>query len=354
MKKLVINENQLGTLKNLLFEAKIGKALPKLAIDDFLLITNKSGEQVKYTVLMNMATVVYFKTIQKKTNKSFFVWLSVTSIGEDNTLEIRSLEDHPRNSKKIKHPDTWATTTLKDISGIEVFDKDKNPKFKIDVDDNPGDDHTTDELQPKPNQDYIDGKVDRDGKPISKPKTEPDAVWDKPQNNNIKEPESEELSKEELISVIKDSKFLSNVMKKQPHMVRGLKRGDEEILDMVRMVVSNYEDEQNKNKPKPLDKSSGKSNNVLFIDKFKVNDIVRIELMDNDYQFGSNILDIGREYDAVVKKRRVGDGVLLRIVDTEMIIKLFSEIKPNLYDAKIRLPDSKHEENRKIKVDNRI
>jgi len=341
MKKLVINETQLETLKNLLFEAKIAKALPKLAIDDFLLITNKSGEQVKYTVLMNMGTVVYFKTIQKKTNKSFFVWMSVTSIGEDNTLEIRSLEDHPRNSKKIKHPDTWGMTTLKDISGIEVFDKDKKPKFKIDVDDNPSDDHTTDELQPKPNQPFIDGKIDRDGNKI-KPKPEQPTKkveFDKIKNN--------------ILNIIKTNNLENWVTKNSSigtlHKLT-MKGNLESARTLNDILVKTFTNDK-------TNLVTTKTNNKSFVDNFKVNKIVKIELLDDDYQFGSLYLDIGREYSAKVIDRKENDGVLLKIIELDLRIKLTKEIKNNVYKGVIRAPNNTggyYEEEREISVDNRI
>tara|TARA_R110000772_G_scaffold17946_3_gene49871 strand:+ start:31691 stop:32689 length:999 start_codon:yes stop_codon:yes gene_type:complete len=306
MKKLVIHENQMTLLKDLLFEVKIGKALPKLSPDDMLVITNNKGEQVKYIVIYSLSSYAFFKTTHKKTNKEYFVHMSVTSLNDDNTLEVRSLEDKPENKDRMKDPLTWPQTKLKDITGIEVFNKNKHPKLRIDVDDDPSDDHTSDDLVPEPNQPYIDGEVDRDGNPIA-----PDEI-----------PNQDKVDK--ITSYIEHDPKLFNAFGKRPSFWDAIQKGDPMGLFKAEEILSKY-----------FNKTLG--NNFDFVDKFRQNQKIKFELMEEDYQYGSHYLDINKQYAGTVKRRVENVGVLIKITNNILEMILTKHVSANVYMCKIRV-----------------
>lgn len=311
MKKLVINDNQLRLLESLLLEEKLTTAIPKLAPGDLLLITNASGGQVKYTVVSNSGTQVFLTT--KQNSKEYVVWMAVTSINFDNELEIRTLENSDKNKERFGDVKSWPTTKLKNIAGIEVFDKQKNPKFRIDVDEDPTDDPKTDGMYRPPNQDYIDND-----------ETHPDVPEEEPEMDA----ELDDATDGEIVKlVLNNPTFKSAFMKHPTFWDLIMKKDSKGILKAKEILNKLY------NSDKIPDKGT-----QHFVDDFRVNDWVKIRLLDDDFQHNHEILDLDMKYPGVVKKR--GNGVLIKLQNSELFVKLntLANAETNTFNGEVRRP----------------
>lgn len=311
MKKVIINNNQLRLLESLLLEEKLTTAMPKLKAGDLLLITNQSGAQVKYSVISNSGTQSFLTTTQN--NKEYIVWMAVTSLNLNNELEIRTIESNEDNKERFKDVKSWPITKLKNIAGIEVFDKNKNPKFKINVDDDITDDPKTDSMYKQPNQDYIDNN---------------DVHPDLPDDEEEMNPELENASDSEIVSlVLNNPSFKSAFMKHPTFWDKIMNRDSKGILKTKEILNKIYNSDKLKD-----------NNTQAFVNDFRVNDWVKVRLMDDDFQFNNEIIDLNMKYPGVVKKR--GTGVLIRLQNSELYIKLNMLINKdtNTYNGEIRKP----------------